>query len=425
MNARTIALGVDGMERELFERWSEAGELPNLTEMVERGVVGGATCSSLNSAQQWTTHFTGVHPGTHGVQGFRRTIDDSAKDRADHGVKKSPDVQTLINLEDVRTKTYPELLDGAGVETAVINPLPVWPALELENGVCVAGLVAPPETERWYHPESLESLLEETGYRIDVQYGNRPYGFVDDGTVAEYELDRLYEEMFEVLDARIEFTKRILLEEEPTFLYSLLKTIDIIQHVFWIHMEADDERYGDAILDAYRRVDDLAGWIRETVPDANVILFSDHGFQRRQTPPPYYIHRVAKFVKRFLPGVPFWFARAYYELLTSDDAVDVADVDQISGEHDQPAMWLAAGPAFEAGTTCDIDFEDLTPTILATLGEPVPNDYAGAVPERCLTVEPSYAATSLDVSRRVQVAADEVVTDRLHNLGYAEMVEED
>jgi predicted AlkP superfamily phosphohydrolase/phosphomutase len=414
---RLVALAVDGMEPSLLGRWIDAGELPNLRALREDGACGVAECSSLSSANQWTTHFTGVAPETHGVTGF---LKGARKRRAG---EPAPDARELVNLSDIRVKTYPELLAEAGVGVGLINPLPLWPPLELDDGFCVSGMLTPPTTDRRVHPPELAAELEELGYRIDVRYGDRPYGFVDDDLFGEVSLETLHEDMFDLLDARIRFTKHAVTEHDLDYLYSLLKSVDVIQHCFWAHMTNDDPTYGEAILESYRRVDDLVGWLRAET-DANLLVFSDHGFGPRPTEPPAGLHRVARAVARRVP-VPMAAKRAYDAVLRPPMATDTdgVSVDSTTGIHSNPAVWTLCGPDVEARPAARIDFEDLPPTILALLGEPVPAAYVGRAVAAVPT--PEVEERSLDVRRETHVGADEVVSERLHNLGYAEMVDED
>jgi len=134
------------MELSLLDRWIERGELPNLAAVGEEGVHGTATCSSVSSAKQWTTHFTGVAAETHGVDGFLK----SGESR--QAGENAPDARELINLTDIRVKTYPELLAEDGISVGLVNPLPLWPPLELEDGFCVSGMLTPPATGHWVFP---------------------------------------------------------------------------------------------------------------------------------------------------------------------------------------------------------------------------------------------------------------------------------
>lgn len=418
---RVVALAVDGMEPSLLERWIDAGELPNLRALQEAGAYGTAHCSSLSSANQWTTHFTGVTPEDHGVTGFLKG------DRKRQAGDPAPDARELINLSDIRVKTYPELLAEAGVGAGLVNPLPLWPPLELDGGFCVSGMLTPPGTDRWVHPPELASELDELGYRIDIRYGDRPYGFVDDDLFGEVSLERIHEDVFDVLDARIRFAKHAATEHDVDYLYVLLKSIDVIQHCFWAHMTGDDPTYGDAILESYRRVDDLVGRLREET-DANLLVFSDHGFGPRTSDPPEGLHRLATGIASRIPfQVPMPLKRAYDNATRSpvDTGFDGVSVSSTSGTHSNPAVWALAGPDVDTDTggPREIRFEDLPPTILALLDEPVPEAYVGTAVDAVPT--PRIEERSLAVRRETRIDDDEVVSERLHNLGYAEMVDED
>ncbi|MEF8842598.1 MAG: alkaline phosphatase family protein [Haloarculaceae archaeon] len=416
---RVVALAVDGMEPSLLERWIDAGELPNLRALREAGAYGTAHCSSLSSANQWTTHFTGVTPEYHGVAGFLKG------DRKRQAGEPAPEARELINLSDIRVKTYPELVAEAGIGVGLLNPLPLWPPLELEGGFCVSGMLTPPTTDRWVHPPGLESELEELGYRIDVRYGDRPYGFVDDDLFGEVSLETLREDMFDVLDARIRFTERAVTEHDVDYFYVLLKSIDVIQHCFWAHMTGNDPTYGDVILESYRRVDDLVGWLREET-DANLLVFSDHGFGPRMSEPPEGLHRLATGIASRIPfGVPMPLRRAYDSVTRSpvDTGVDGISVNSTTGTHSNPAVWALVGPDVDTAGPREIRFEDLPPTILALLDEPVPEAYVGSAIDAVPT--PRVEERSLAVRRETHIGDYEVISERLHNLGYAEMVDED
>lgn len=415
MASRTIAVAVDGMEPSLLDRWIAAGDLPNLEELRDRGAHGTATCSSLSSAKQWVGHFTGVDTDRHGVTGFTRT---SGGRRAGD---EAPAARELINLSDIRVKTYPELLSERGVSAGLLNPLPLWPPLDLEGGFCASGMLTPPSADRWAAPEAFESELESLGYRIDVRYGDRPYGFVDDAVFESVSLDTLEADLFDVLSARIRATKHVVENRETAYLYVLVKTIDVFQHCFWAHMEADDPEYGDVIRRAYMEVDDLLGWLdRET--DANLLVFSDHGFKRREEVGSDRVGRLARRVDE-LVTVPDFVEEIYGRLLKSDVEVGLEAPDRMTGVHGDPAAWVAAGPDVAEADASRIDFEDITPTVLALLDQPIPEAYVGE-PLDAVTLDPGRTDDSLDVRRHLDIDEDDVVSERLHNLGYAEMVDE-
>ncbi|WP_302081593.1 alkaline phosphatase family protein [Salinibaculum rarum] len=422
---RTIALGVDGMDPTLRERWVDAGELPNIRSLQEAGAFGRANCSSLISATQWTTHFTGVSPDRHGVTDFVTANEQDTGSTENPFRKEAIDHRKLITTTDIAVKTYPELLSEDGLAVGLINPLPIWPPLELDGGFCIAGMITPPDADKIVFPSSMKSELDKFGYQIDVRYGDRPYGFLDDALLEDNEIDlaTLREDMFDVLEARIAFTKYAIKSKDLDVLYSLLKTMDIVQHAFWAHMDRDDPAFGDTILECYRKVDDLVGWIRETQPDANLVVFSDHGFGPRKDPASGRLHAVGSLVDSYV-SVPFQLKSLYHRFLKSETEVDLSDLDRLSGGHRNPAAWAMAGPDIRDWGKIDIAFEDITPTLVALSGRPVPRAYVGEPVADALICEIDYRDVDLSVTRehREDVAGE--VSDRLYNLGYADMVKE-
>jgi hypothetical protein len=236
-------------------------------------------------------------------------------------------------------------------------------------------------------------------------------------------MDELRADMFDVLDSRIEYIKYCLDQKDTDFLYGLLKSIDIIQHAFWAHMEHDDPTHTDAILESYRRVDSLIGWIRENHTDTNLLVFSDHGFGPRRSPRSGLLQSIVYGIDNKL-SVPYRLKEVYRSVFKREPDTDLEDPDQITGDHDNPAVWMLGGPNTEAVDDLFVPFDDLTPTLLALHGEPVPRSYAGSVLEDVITFDPTYEDIELGVNRERRDDVDTTVSERLYNLGYAEMVEE-
>lgn len=423
MNA--IAVGVDGMEPSLCSQWVNDGELPNIASLMKEGVYGNADCSSLVSAKQWTNHFTGVTAEQHGITGFLKQEEIEHKRDDAPSTRISLDARKLINLSDIQSKTYPELFANAGLRVGIINPLPIWPPLRVANGFCTSGMVTPPDANETVYPSDLDEELKKFDYKIDVQYGDRPYGFIDDKLFIDEKIDleQLRDDMFEVLENRIRYTKHTIESKELDFVYTLFKIIDIIQHAFWAHMNEDDVEFGDVILDSYKKVDEFVGWVRKNCPKTNILMFGDHGFQARRDPQFEFLHSIGYLIDTYI-SLPYWFKEFYRNNLKSTSDVDLSEIDGITGDHSNPAFWLMAGPKVKSRGQLDIAFEDITPTLHALVDEPIPNAYRGNPIDDALTNTPSYETVNLSVDRDDRTSVSDEVSDRLYNLGYAEMVEE-
>lgn len=68
---RVVILGLDGFSPEIAGRMMDAGELPNLRKLRDRGSFGnlGTTCPGI-SPVAWSSFQTGVNPGKHGIFDF-------------------------------------------------------------------------------------------------------------------------------------------------------------------------------------------------------------------------------------------------------------------------------------------------------------------------------------------------------------------
>jgi predicted AlkP superfamily phosphohydrolase/phosphomutase len=407
------------MEPELVERWTDAGKLPNIEHLRRDGAYGTTQCRSLVSARQWTTHFTGVDAERHGISGFRKRNQNTTDSIDSKGI--TPQVNQLINLSDIPVLTYPELLNQASISSGLINPMPLWPPLELNKGYCVSGMLTPPDSDQWYYPEDIDTILDDEGYRIDIKYGNRPYGFVDDDLLSEVNLETLRDDMFDVLRCRIETTKRLMSERPTDFTYVLLKSIDVIQHVYWAHMKMDSSKFNSTIFNSYQMVDDFVGWIRDNIDDSTMIVFSDHGFGAKESPPPA-IETIGRRAANLLPTIPTPLRRVY-KSFASKNTAEPGDLEQLTGDHSSPAVWMLGGSKVESASEVTVNFEDLTPTILALLEVDIPREYIGTPISTVLSVEPQSKSVDLETTRNLSIEPNDVVTDRLHNLGYADFVE--
>ena len=95
------------------------------------------------------------------------------------------------------------------------------------------------------------------------------------------------------------------------------------------------------------------------------------------------------------------------------------DHPRIQGRHDDRASWILSGKDVTQSHKSEVAFEDFTPTVLSLLDHPIPQEYIGDPIESVSPTE--RAQIDLSINRRETVT--EEVSNRLHNLGYADMVD--
>lgn len=410
-----VTIGADSMEPSLLYKWISEGELPNLEVEMEKGAHGTATISSKSSIVQWSTHFTGVSADKHGVNAWTKT--------GNHPKEEDNLIRNLVDSSNIKVKTYPEILDEAEYSVGLLNPIPFYPPLNLENGVCVSGLLTPPSVNKWGHPPSVQDELSDFNYEIDIRYGNRPYGFIDDEVMDEVSLEEVYDDTLSILNSRIKTTKYLLKTYDFDYFYALYKSIDLVHHFFWVQM-AEGAKYGDIIKKAYKRIDDLVGWLRNKYPGTSILTMSDHGAQTTTVPSLYGLYvnvdKLAESIPSPVSYVPRTIRRILSKYQRDMTLQDFNKHPRLQGHHNDKASWILSGGSIEKRSRSEIQFEDLTPTILSILENPVPKEYVGNV-LNC--VSPS-AREPIDLSIDRGPEVEKVISERLYNLGYADMVDE-
>ena len=258
-----LVIGWDGATPELVGPYLDDGTLPHLAQLRRRG--GFAPLRSLIhplSPAAWTSAFTGLNPGRHGVWDFGHlqpgTYEAAHTDATcRHGA------------------TLWDIAEDCGLRSVVINVPLSHPAPETKRTVFVPGLGADSlEGACW--PRDLAGLIhtEAPGYVIDVN----SYEHADPASFLAA--------VHRMIEARATVGEALLRRERPDLFVCTFVATDRVQHGFWkqgAHPFGDGSRVGwrfaDAIRDVYRALDAALGRLIEAAgPDATVLVVSDHGF---------------------------------------------------------------------------------------------------------------------------------------------------
>jgi predicted AlkP superfamily phosphohydrolase/phosphomutase len=258
---RVVVIGWDGATLDLALPWIQAGHLPVLKVLMERG--GGGRLRSVLpvlSPSAWASFATGVNPGRHGIFDFVERAPDSYKLR-------------LITARDLKVPTLWRLLSDAGKRVAVIN-VPITYPPEPVNGVMITGLGTPDRQVFTYPPELTEQLRSQ-GYRVNKATFYRPGGE-----------DAFLKEVYEVTQQVADTALSVLQQEPWDFFMVVFRDTDEMAHFFWKHMDDShpahnpqtDAQYANALLNYYKYLDQLTGQIINAAgPDVDVLIMSDHG----------------------------------------------------------------------------------------------------------------------------------------------------
>jgi predicted AlkP superfamily phosphohydrolase/phosphomutase len=247
--ARVIVIGIDGASWNAIDPMLEAGTLPNLKSLIDRG--GSANLDTVEpviSPVVWTSIATGRSPAAHGVTDFFST-------RA-----------------TISVPTIYERLSAQGKRVGLYEVLMSWPPPPLPNGFVVPGWLRRDETT--WPPEATADLpIFRTVY--DGKPLNREY--LEQATLETTQKAASWNALADRFD--------------PEVAALTYYAVDALSHRYWhssypedfedeIPDFAQDERH--AVQRALRGVDASIGEVTARLDlegNDNVIVVSDHGFK--------------------------------------------------------------------------------------------------------------------------------------------------
>jgi predicted AlkP superfamily phosphohydrolase/phosphomutase/tetratricopeptide (TPR) repeat protein len=409
--SKVLLVGWDAADWRVIHPLMDAGKMPNLQRLVERGVMGNlATLHPVLSPMLWTSIATGKRPPKHGILGFTEPTPDGAAVRPVSSLSRT-------------TKAFWNILHQQGLRSHVIG---WWPSAPVEpiDGVMVSNhfhhAVGPLEVP-WplppasVHPARLRDTLAELRFHPCELTPEQVLAFVPRAAEIDQDRDRRLAMVMKTLAecATVNNAATWALANEPWDVAAVyFDAIDHFCHGFMKYHpprrpfvpERDFELYSGVVEAGYRFHDLMLGaLLAETDADTTVILCSDHGFHPDHNRP---------------AGIP------------SEPAGPAV-------EHRDFGILAMAGPGIRRDElvhgACLLD---VTPTLLALLGLPIGEDMDGKpllqAFERPPEIEtiPSWDAVPGDAAMHPPdaqtdpIAAKEAL-DQLVALGYIEPLGED
>lgn len=258
MSQRLIFIGLDGLGLDLASTLASQGVMPHLGRLMDQGAVWG-TDSPLPEVSPvcWTSLFSGVEPGEHGIYGFGEPVPGTYQVRP-------------VQADAVRVERLWEELSRLGRSSVVLNVPLTYPARAIQ-GTMVSGFVAP-ELTRAVHPPALLPRLEALGYRpeADLEAGvEDPAALVADLQRAIAARSRLFSQFW---------------EDDWDLYVAVFTDSDRVNHFLWTALFEPDHPLHAPARDLYRAMDDFLGrlWQRfgpqVEAGQMTLLLAADHAF---------------------------------------------------------------------------------------------------------------------------------------------------
>ncbi len=362
---KVILLAFDACDPDLVDHYIRAGKLPNFARLRREGTHGVlGSLEPVLSPVVWTTVSTGMAPERHGILDF---------------VTQTPRGVVPVSSRLRQADTMWELMGSAGENVGVVAWLVSWPA-DPVNGYLVSdreGLLAfegdrfeqGSSRELSSHPPELIDGLAQDRVTIDDLPLDRMRAFVD---VTETEWADAYTTTFKdprnllgalrlIMSDAETFRRagtRLRREEETRFFAAYSNAMDSLSHYFMRYAPPkmpeisteDYLKYKDVLEANYRWHDRLLGeYLALGDEYTTVVVVSDHGFKHGEYRLPQPSHFLAKTGAQWHRFYGVFYAWGYGV---------------------KPQHRVTGATVF-----------DIAPTVLASMGYPVPDDMPGKVLE--------------------------------------------
>ncbi|MEM2759474.1 MAG: alkaline phosphatase family protein [Nitrososphaerales archaeon] len=248
MKKKLVLFGIDGATFSIIDTYRE--QLPTFNYVINNGARGNllSTVPAVTVAA-WTSMFTGVNPGKHGITDF---------------ILKRDRKFVLATSHYRMVDTVWQMMSKRGLRVMVVNEPATYPP-DAINGVMTTGLMTPPGAN-YVYPQELKNDIDRAagGYWTDLPLEYYHTVNKDD--------NKAYSMIEEFANKTAKVGNYLARNYEWDVLAVIFVSTDKIQHTLWHRPTYVAKHYMqiDNILKGYL---DIANG-----ENANLLITSDHGF---------------------------------------------------------------------------------------------------------------------------------------------------
>ncbi len=265
MAKRVLIIGWDGVDWKVLQPMLDAGELPNLSKLIDKGVHGDCLSTvPSHSWCAWPSFMTGLNPAGHAVF-----------DILEH--KPGASKRLPITYRSIKARTIFDDFTDAGKTTLALNIPLTFPTPKIKGKV-IAGGVLPASRSYTYPAELQQELDAKAPFPVNgmswTTYRHRPEAFLEE---------------CEAITAKRQKSFEYLLDStEWDFGVLVYVSTDRIQHCLMEYIHPEHPKYNEVkdgpvakqVRGIYQQLDEgLARLLERTDDDDLVVFMSDHGHQ--------------------------------------------------------------------------------------------------------------------------------------------------
>lgn len=256
-------IALDGASPELVERWADAGFVPHLKGIMERGTFGPlrSVLPPVTGAA-WGSFLTGLVPGRHGIFEWLERREGSYR-------------LELIDSAALHARTLFEWLSAHGRRVGAVSVPLTYPIRPVE-GFVISDLLTPPG-RNYAHPPEIKHELE--------QLLARSYPVAPPPWRGRQRAGGWLKALKASLDARGRAAVHLATRRDWDLFMAHFMETDSVQHQMWHLLDGKERRRyrvdpgGNPVLEVYQLADRWIGELMDRLgPGTTVWIISDHGF---------------------------------------------------------------------------------------------------------------------------------------------------
>jgi predicted AlkP superfamily phosphohydrolase/phosphomutase len=253
---RILVIGLAEATLDLILPWAESGLLPTFDRLRREGTFGTMRSDfPMITPQMWSTIFTGVNPGRHGIYDFWQ--------RGHNGAFRE------VKGSHLKSRSIWQILSENKISCGIVN-LPFTYPPENINGFMISGQDAPGAHPSIARPREIyHEITRKFGrYHLkDIFPGGRKKS--DYLTLIPEEVQR-----------QTDILEYLLTGQTWDFFFTFHSATAMAQHYFWEDMtsQGNGNAFKNVVLEAYQSIDaSLARAMKAAGDDTNVFVISECG----------------------------------------------------------------------------------------------------------------------------------------------------